>query len=237
MMPNLLDWIFPKKCLGCREFLFSSQEELCVTCQEKWPSLKPPYCSQCALPFETSPTINHLCGDCLRHEKQCMSVCASGVYEKILHEMIVRFKYHGEESLAKFFGSQMVMAFSQKQKDQIEIDLICPIPLHIKKLRERGYNQAQWLAKEVGKNLKVPVDPFILIKKQHTGSQTQLTGVDRYENLKGVFGVQDVSKIKDKTILLIDDVYTTGATVEWASHVLLKAGASQVMALVIARAR
>lgn len=119
---------------------------------------------------------------------------------------------------------------------QKDYDLIIPIPLYRDRLRERGFNQALLLAREVGKALATEVDPFVLVKKKPTPPQVILKGEERRKNLRKAFEVKYPEKVRDKKILLIDDVYTTGTTIETASRALLEAGAEEVGAVVVARA-
>lgn len=114
-------------------------------------------------------------------------------------------------------------------KDFQGIDLVMPIPLHPRKYKERGYNQAALLAEGYAEIFEAKVDLKILQRKADTESQTRKSRYQRYENMKGVFVLHQPEKIKDKCILLIDDVVTTGATIESSAELLIKAGASRVL--------
>ena len=227
-MISLLDFLFPKRCLSCRKFL-KEDGLLCSHCEEQWPSLKAPYCRQCVRPFSSDETSSHLCFDCLKQEKACCQVQAAGLYQGILLEMMIRLKYKGEERIASYLGERMSKCLGSG-------DLILPIPLHKKRLRQRGYNQSLLMAKNVSQRSGIPFNPFLLYKKIETPPQAELKGEERRKNLKGVFDLRHPEKIKDKKILLVDDVYTTGATIETAAKLLLQAGALSVQALVGARA-
>ncbi len=226
----LLDFLFPRRCLSCREFLSPSDRCLCDRCEALWPLLSPPFCKLCSYPFSSPETTSHLCGDCLQEGRSYKKVYAAGLYEGLLLEMIVRMKYRGEERLTSFLGRRLA------ERIEEDFDLIIPIPLHARRLRERGYNQSLLLAREIGKVLRRPVDPFLMIKERNTLPQMSLKGEERRKNLRGVFGVKRPDKIKDKNILLVDDVFTTGTTMEMASRELLKAGATEIKAGILARA-
>lgn len=228
-----LDWIFPRRCLHCREFL-KNREDLCTPCDAAWPSLKSPHCSVCARPFVSSEGGNRLCGDCLAEPKTCGRVIAAGIYRGVLHDLIVRFKYRGQEGYSTFFGGKMSEALSAFPDSSY--DLIVPAPLHPARLRERGYNQAHLLAREVGKTLRLPVDARVLKKVRKTQPQADLPAEERRSNLRQAFEVRRAEAIKGKKILIVDDVYTTGTTVETISGLLLRNGAERVEALVLARA-
>ena len=228
-----LDWLFPPRCLSCRALIRRNPDFFCASCEARWPVLKPPYCSRCARPFESSEETSHLCGECLVSERSCAQVHATALYEGVLLNLIQRLKYHREERLAHFLGQRMGRDFCSREND---FDLIVPAPLYRDRLRERGYNQALLLAREVGCHLKKPVEAFVLSRARAAPPQTTLKGDERRKNLKGAFLVRCPKKVEEKRILLVDDVYTTGTTVEEASRTLLKAGAARVEALVLARA-
>jgi ComF family protein len=210
---KLIDWLFPPRCLACHRFL-SERAGFCRHC--RWP--------------HAEPSCQHFGGD-----RSCRKVFAAGRYEGVLLEMILRLKYRNEESLAHYLGQKMAEEVAGEVEERGIYDLILPVPLHCSRLRKRGFNQALLLAREVGKRLQVPVDPFLFVKTRKTRPQAALKGEERQKNLKNVFLVKHPEKIREKKILLIDDVYTTGATVEEAASVLLKAGAGKVEALVLAR--
>lgn len=226
----LIDLVFPRRCLACREFLGKHRDDLCLACAATWLSLDPPYCERCAQPFDSPQGISHLCGECLTEEKFCRRVFAAGLYSGLLHDLIVRLKYRYEERLASYLGRRMAETMEG------DYDLILPVPLYRSRLRERGFNQALLLAREVAKKIRVEVDPFLLTKHRSTLPQAALRGEERRKNLKNAFALSESGKVKDKKLLLVDDVYTTGATLEAVSEVLLEAGASEVEGLVLARA-
>lgn len=233
---KLLDLFFPPRCLSCRDFLRNSEGGLCPVCEGQWPHLTPPFCDLCSCPFRSSETTSHLCGECLGEPRSCGRVYAAGRYEGILHDLIVRLKYCGEERLARFLGRRMADALARNGHD-----LVLPVPLHARRLRERGFNQALLLARETSRvwgreGGGGEIDPLVLMKKRETPPQAVLKGEERRRNLKGVFAIRRPEKIMDRRILLVDDVYTTGATVEECSRALLRAGAKSVEALVLARA-
>jgi len=227
---KLLDLFFPPKCLSCRRFLENGDRNLCSSCESQWPHLTASRCTCCVLPFENSAALSHLCGDCLARPKSFQEVSAIGRYRGILHDLILRLKYRGDEWLSGFLGKKLSAVITNPY------DLIVPIPLSRDRLRERGFNQALLLAREIGRHRGIAVDPFILQKTRSTPPQAGLKGKERWENLKGVFTVREPEKIQGKRILLIDDVYTTGATLEMASRELLHDEARTIDAAVLARA-
>jgi ComF family protein len=117
----------------------------------------------------------------------------------------------------------------------VHFDAILPVPIHPKRLRWRGFNQAVILGREVGRQWQVPVDPFVLLRSRETSVQTELTEEERRQNVRRAFSVHPEKSIKGKNFLLVDDVYTSGATVNECSRTLLHAGAKKVYVLTLAR--
>lgn len=206
----LLDWFFPPRCLSCRDLL-KREKFLCGVCRGRWPSPPEAWRPVCA-------SVDR--------------VHAAGLYRGLLEDLIVRLKYRKEERLAVFLGDRMAEALAP----EASFDVVLPVPLHLKRLRERGFNQAAWLACRVAKRRQAPVNPFVLEKIQATRPQAELSGTERRTNLRSAFRVADPAAVDGKRILLVDDVYTTGATVEAAARVLKKAGAEGIEVLVAARA-
>lgn len=165
-------------------------------------------------------------------DPQFERLLASGVYEGFLHDLVVRLKYRKEERLAVLLGRRMAETLGSKPS----YDVILPVPLHAARLRERGFNQSVLLARRVGKALGIPVDAFVLRKVKATPAQATLSLGERMGNLKGAFQVEKASSVRGKSVLLVDDVATSGATLNEAARVLKKAGAKSVEAVVAARA-
>ncbi len=232
-----LDWLFPLRCAACRSFLTTGQDVsgLCGACEGLWPRLSDPQCPRCARPFENlkpaEVSANHLCGDCLSEKFHCEKVRAAGRYSGLLHDLIVRLKYRGEEKLARFLGDRMGWDVTET-----DWDLVLPIPLHRKRLRERGYNQSLLLARRLVRRTGGAVDAFVLKKIRETDVQAGLTREERLQNLKNCFTVSRPEAVYGKKVLLVDDVFTTGSTLETAARALAKAGAQRVEAVVLARA-
>jgi ComF family protein len=203
---------------------------LCGDCERDWPSLKEPRCEVCSVPFVAGP--NHPCGDCLADPPAFEGLHAAGLYEGLLLDLVVRLKYRGEERLGLFLGDRMARALSGKAA----FDLILPVPLHVSRLRERGFNQAALLARRIGKRAGAAVKLSLLRKTRPTPPQATLHVDERRKNLKGAFRLETEEAVRGKKIVLVDDVATTGATLNEAARVLKKAGAERVEAIVAARA-
>lgn len=188
------------------------------------------HCSRCSLPFDGVSNSPHLCGRCIKQQPVYTKVYAVGLYDQSLRRAIHQFKFNHKVGLDRSLGKLL----EQAVVSNLPIDLVVPVPLHRKRLQQRSYNQALLLAREFARIRKLPVANDLLFKVSETGSQQGLSAKERVQNLQGAFMLQgDVSGM---TILLIDDVMTTGATVDSCSRVLIEGGALKVYVAVIGRA-
>jgi ComF family protein len=149
--------------------------------------------------------------------------------------VVHKFKYGRKVSLGKPLGRLMARG-CEEFLSALRADLIVPVPLHPKRLRWRGFNQSVLLARQVSRAYATPMDLFVLARCRETPPQTQLSEEERRKNMRGAFAVNARTSIKEKTILLVDDVYTSGATVNECSRALRRAGAKGVYVLTLARA-
>jgi ComF family protein len=216
---------------------------ICANCAGTYMPVESPKCSTCGVVFESREGEDHNCGKCLNAPNRFRMARSAGVYDKVLMAAIHCLKYKEKIQLARPFGIFLFLAFRRYWKKG-DINLIVPIPLHKKKFRNRGFNTSFLLVKEwtlIAKALNgslpdIPVAGNILIRKKWTEPQTGLGRKERLQNVKGAFDVNDSLTVKGKKILLVDDVYTTGATANECSKVLLNAGAGHVDVLTLARA-
>lgn len=169
------------------------------------------------------------CGDCEKHRHFFLEGRAAFPYTGKIQRSLLQFKLHNRRTYGAFFAGAMAAKFQDYEKIW-KIDLICPIPLHPKKRRFRGYNQAELLAVPIGSAFGIPVIPGLLKKKTETSEQKELDRKNRQKNLKKAFQIGQYD-VKLKRILLVDDVYTTGSTIDAAAAVLKEAGAAEVFFL------
>ena len=155
-----------------------------------------------------------------------------GRYEGPLKEAILKYKYNGRKSFAKYFS---LLIEEKIKKEKIEFDLIIPVPLHWKKEFIRGFNQSALIGNYISKKFNKKMYQNILIKSKNTKSQTELAEKERKENVKNSFKLKRNDLIKDKVVLLIDDVYTTGATTEECKKMLINGGAKKVIIITLAK--
>jgi ComF family protein len=242
--------LFPKKCLKCGIYMeedgvhpHTLESCFCGHCmKEGVHPITPPFCISCGIRFHNSFNENPVCGVCLKKPLKLGQVRAVAEYKGIIQDGIQLFKYHSKLSIAKTFEHLLFQTFLQHY-DKLPIDLIMPMPLHRAKMRKRGFNQAYFLSRNFKKlyqhsfhrlpSWDMDMDSLVRIKK--TLPQTGFDIEERKRNLKNAFKIIREDRIKAKHILLVDDVFTTGATCNEAAKELLKKGAKRVDALVLAR--
>lgn len=254
--------IFPTRCLACgslfhakartnKDFFLDDSVNvferlitpfLCSACSFGFLPVAPPICPWCGIMFKSRQGEDHLCGECMSSSKRFRIARSLGIYEKALMDAIHCFKYKGKIQLARPLGTMLFKSFISSWNAH-SVDVIMPVPLHNRKLKMRGFNPSLLLvrhwtlfASELKINMPiVPVVRDVLEKIRWTEPQTGLVRKKRIKNVKNTFSINDSSKIEGKRILLVDDVYTTGATANECAKVLLKGGALHVDVLTLAR--
>ena len=230
---GLIDCFLPVNCAFCNTPLASSaQPAICSTCQRTLAENRPASCPRCALPYLDYGGSDHLCGDCQRQPPHYRTVCALGVYEGPLRQAIHRFKYQKDFTLATPLGH--LLAAAVRQRGLLHADLILPVPLHPSRLRQRTFNQSLLLARILGKRSSTPVAGNLLRRLRPTPSQQGLSLEDRRHNLHQAFALH--APLNGESVLLVDDVMTSGATIAACTKALLKNGAQTVDVAILARA-
>jgi len=232
---RLFQFFLPSQCHCCEVFLEEGERGICPDCLSKIRWITPPFCSICGSPFSSKEVEIHLCGNCLTKKTYFAKARSLGYYEGPLQEAIHRWKYEGRASLASFFGEWMAEGFRRHWTSEA-FDIVVPVPLHRKRLRERGFNQAFLLARELSRRIGVPCEKKMLRKEKPTVPQVLLSGVEREKGVRGAFRVREEDQVAGRSILLVDDVYTTGATVNECSRVLMAGGAKSVEVFTLAHA-
>jgi len=234
----VMSLLYPHRCPGCQVFI-QSDEHFCHGCFPFVQAITAPLCLRCGIPFPTDAGPDHECGGCLATPPPFRRARAWAYYhygdtpQQPVSEAIQQFKYHRNLSVGKLLAQLAATHFPFTDETY---DVIIPVPLHISRLRWRGFNQALLLSRAIGRTHRVPVDPFILERSRPTVPQTQLKERERRENVKGAFTVTVPERIQDRRVLLVDDVYTSGATVAECSKALSRAGAQAVDVFTLARA-
>ncbi|MGD1020187.1 MAG: ComF family protein [Verrucomicrobiia bacterium] len=233
---RVLDLVWPRNCPFCGCPLADTDPGIvCPACVSSAKLIEPPFCRQCALPFPGTVTDDtFVCGYCQgKRFHFSRTVCACRA-QGVVRDCILRFKYNRE----MYFGRHLVDWLSgaaQRWIDWREVDGIVPVPLHPRKQRQREFNQAEYLAAGVSRAFAVPVLNGKVRRVKDTGTQTKLDAEARARNLRGAFAVRDDKVFAGKRLVLLDDVFTTGATMDSCAKTLRGVGAKDVIALAVAR--
>lgn len=222
----IMDLIFPRRCPVCQDIAVPGTHAglICPGCREKLPYVKGPCCMKCGKELECEE--QEYCEDCMRIPKHYVKGYPVFNYTEPIQKGIMAFKYHNRREYAEFYGEEMWGRFGQDFR-QMGLDGILPVPLHWRKQRRRGYNQAELLARQLSRRLQVPVYSKLLIRCVYTIPQKELNDRERLNNLKRAFLFRK-NDVKLNRILLVDDIYTTGATIEACTEVLQQAGIEQI---------
>jgi ComF family protein len=215
--------------------LHEQKLSFCPECFSQIEFISSPLCVLCGQPFSEPGESDHMCGACLIAAPPFSIARALGRYERVLMDVIHRFKYGGMISLGERLGDFMA-DFSYPSLAIADYSLIMPVPLHPRRLRQRGFNQAMVLAREISRRFSLRLDFLSLQRSVFTEPQVGLGRDMRELNIKGAFHVADAGRIKEEKIILVDDVYTTGSTVKECARILMKNKAEKVAVLTLARA-
>ena len=229
---TLLTWLYPRRCPVCDEPVKPYHALICNDCAGVPALVKPPFCMKCG---------KHLTGE----EKEYCSDCASHKHfydrgralfsYKSVSDSIARFKYRGRQEYAAYYAVRMTEELSGFIRD-CRADALIPVPLHKSKLRTRGYNQAEVLAEELSVLTGIPVFPDLIERVEKTAPMKDLSAAERQNNLKRAFKIRR-NDVKLSTIIIIDDIYTTGSTIDAVSRELKRAGVQRIYFLTLAIGR
>ncbi len=237
---GMFNFVFPLDCKICGKPIRESMGySICEDCFKTIELIEHPYCIKCGKPllltdfFEQNREI--FCLDCKRKKYSFEFSRSTGIFDKVLKKCIHLLKYYGEKKLAKPLGKLMVDYLLKNNEFESKFDLIIPVPLHKNDLKKRGFNQSVLLSKIIGDYFSIPVGESVLIKKKITPFQVNLSKKEREKNILEAFSVEKPEEINGKNILILDDVFTTGATVEECAKELIKSRANNVFVLTLAR--
>jgi len=232
---SLLELCFPRTCAGCGKINVLDAGFWCGQCREGLSIIGSPLCPRCGRPFPDAPeSTDHLCGECLESAFHFDTARSAVIHAGIVRDRIHQYKFGGRLHWLPAFVELCESAYAGWRIETP--DLIMPVPLHLKRLKERGFNQSGLLSKELGRRLNVRISFDTLMRTVWTQPQTRLDRADRLKNVRGAFAVSDPAKVRDRAILVVDDVFTTGETLSECARTLKKAGAARVHALTITRA-
>ncbi|MBV8084155.1 MAG: ComF family protein [Chloroflexi bacterium] len=222
---GLLDLLFPRRCVGCG----SPGAWMCASCEHDVHWMAPPFCASCGreAPRTAPPTFR--CQDCARELPRIDGIRAAARYEGAIRSAVHRLKYDGRRAMAGQLAAYLVRAAAE-----LPGEAVVPLPLHPNRLRVRGYNQSELLARELASRLGLPL-LLAAERVRETEDQIGKNRRQRQQNVKGAFVCADRSLVAGRALLLVDDVCTTGSTLFACAEPLLKAGAASVWGLAVAR--
>lgn len=233
VLAAVLDVLFPPRCPSCG--IRTRAVALCGACEAQIPTAGSPLCTICGLPFGDQG-LDHLCAACTRRRPRFTLARARTMYgpggRNPAVELLHRLKYGRDLAMAPILAGLLADAMPVRG----EYEVVVPVPLHRARLRWRGFNQAVPLARAVAHRWRCPVDVLALARHRATPPQVGLPAAARRANVRDAFVLRRPAAVDRRRVLLIDDVMTTGATLDECSGVLLRAGARTVDALVLARA-
>lgn len=234
LMRAIMDVVFPRACSGCGAAVGGEALYLCWNCLAALPIIRPPFCRICGDPIDGVADGDFACPACIRRPPHFDLARSAARYRGGSRDILQDFKYHGAVWLARDLNALLLACF-RTHFSELAIDAIGWVPLYPARERERSYNQSRLLAWELAASLRLPELPPVLRRVRPTPTQTHLTVSERTANVRGAFAIKNPSAVSGVRLLLIDDVMTTGATVNECARVLKAAGADKVHVLTVAR--
>lgn len=228
-------FIFSDLCSLCKKQIadFSEDIKICKECSDDLEFISEPMCVKCGKPFIGNIQTAHTCGECIKKTRYYNKARSVFVYDGVIKNGIIDYKFFRNVTLAKFF-EQYLLDYIKYELNN-EYDVIIPVPLHKKRLRERRFNQSLFIVRSAPKYNQIKVDNSSLKRIKYTEPQLKLKGAERRKNVRGAFKVDDARNIYGKRVLLVDDIFTTGSTVDECAKVLMLAGAYSVDVLTLAK--
>lgn len=222
MLQRILDSIFPRTCPVCGEIVMPRGQLICRDCLSLLSFVRSPVCEKCGKEILTGS--RKLCYDCAHRERTFTANRALLNYEENARRCMAKIKYKNCREHTELFGKMMAIRLCDFILE-MNPDCLVPVPAHISRQKMRGYNQAELIAEVIGRETDIPVRADLLIRRKHTAAMKNLGAEDRLNNLREAFAVCDTGIPKEiKRIMLVDDIFTTGATIEACSKILCAEG-------------
>ena len=224
MRKKIIDLIYPARCPLCGDIVMPRGQLACPECMTAAPYVTEPMCKKCGKPLQDE--IEEYCSDCRTKEHSYDKGLALFAYDDMVKQSISRFKYENKREYAGFYGHEMVLRLGTEIRSW-KADAIIPIPLHRSRQRYRGYNQSELIAEVVGRELQIPLYTHLVMREKKTIAQKKLNHGERQNNLKRAFKISQ-NDVKLDTVILLDDIYTTGSTIDAVAAILKNTGVKQV---------
>ena len=227
---TILDAIYPPHCAICDKVISPSGSHICDSCRRRLPYVGEPRCLRCGKEIENEE--EEYCRDCSSKRRTFIKGFPLFKYVPPVSDSVMEMKYSGRQEHAVFYGEEMAAVFGERYLS-LGIQALIPVPLHKKKLIIRGYNQAELIARVIGKKLDIPVVTDLIIRNENTRPQNELDNIERENNIKSAFTGNEKNYLKKhgklpEIVMLIDDIYTTGATIEACTEICYNLGIREV---------
>ena len=233
---GLCDLVYPPLCILCKKYLFTADRTivLCPGCEAQIKQNLPPFCPKCSRHSIEEYASGRLCRQCRSTQPHFDSAVGVCLYNPAMRKLIHLFKYGNKLALRHPF-SKIIRSFTDSYtKDMRQYDVVTAVPLHPARLRERGYNQSDILAQTIAETFQLPFCEGNLLRSKHTQFQARLTQKDRWTNIQGAFKIKNPERFHEKSVLVVDDLLTTGATLSEIARVIKETGAHKVDVLTVA---
>jgi len=229
---------FPAPCRICEATLdTASRIPICPECLDSLRPLEGPMCQLCGRPF-VSPMMalvsQPLCHACRRGLYDFDLARSYGAYEEAMVRAVTLLKYYAVTPLGGWFAARLA-ELAERQPEGFAADVVVPVPLHPTRLRERGYNQAELIARPLAERLGLPFRSYLLVRTRPRPDKLKLTRRERWESVRGAYAIREGNRVDNLRVLLVDDVFTSGATLDACARALRRAGAARVVGLTVAR--
>ncbi len=234
MLKAVIDMLYPRRCPICGDIAQPRGEVVCTSCRVKPKLIEEPRCKKCSKPIESEE--KEYCHDCETKQHHYMKGYALWVYDVVLKKSIADFKFHGRREYGDFYIDELIKRYGAEIK-RVAPDVLVPVPIHKSKLVQRGYNQADILARGIGEKLNITVLSHLLQRDRKTLPQKLLNDKERLKNLEKAFTYSNEESESFqgviRKVMLVDDIYTTGSTIEACTKVMLNNGIDEVYFLSI----
>jgi len=233
MLKKIVDILYPEECPVCQKILTESidrQMHVHRSCYKKLKRVKEPMCRRCGKPVLSEQ--QEYCFDCSRRTVSYESGHSLWIYDACSSESVFHYKYSGRRAYADFYGDALVCFYGEWIRS-LQVQQLIPVPLSRQKMKVRGFNQAGILAEKIGTQLQIPVNDRGLIRIHSTAPQKELGRLEREQNLRNVFRADERYFRDIHRVLLIDDIYTTGSTVNYCAEALKSAGVEKIWFLTL----
>lgn len=236
-MISFFDLLYPPRCPICDGVRLSDEPVCCPSCADRVSYIAEPFCMCCGRPLSRDDC--EFCYDCSKKKRSFSDGVSLGRYDGVLKESIIRFKFFGREEYACWYTEELLRRQGERLR-RFDADIVVPVPMHRRKEKKRGYNQARTFAELLAAELSIPLADNVLVRSRYTEPQKELNDVARLQNLLQAFAVDEdkLSAYKKNhsgyRVILADDIFTTGSTVEACAQLLKKAGAEAVAPVTVA---